>query len=922
MQYLYACLVLMALMLAASSSQQPCVIGDPLQCKLNSLVFKLPDSCFAANGKTLCLSDTIISLITLTGIPSAYLPATTLQIGASGVGASVSAIYTYGRLSGTMAAVVSNTAFLIDVLVTKGGYNNEMPIATNFTYCDFESIDIVVTFSGAGLDALSGVVEKVLAQEIQNLVCINLANFVAVNVTDSLQTKLQPSLVSLVTQQASSPPTQYAWPTYISWQDSLIGQAHNGIAKLSTSKLASCFQEQHPEVVFPLIVSAANKFIDVATNGTGMILANLTSSSPLLVSGNATLSLVSLSVSGLDTIKSLSLLEPVPTSNVSLTSSFGIDRLVTELVVKFETKNSQNQVVYTELISIKVSVANVTLVVESVLAVNKDRLDALYLDQIFSRACLASTVDDFSISSIVLELSVTKLVVDSIQGDSGALEGDIVQLLDNFMLLATEGFSQLTTDVVAGIMQGPFRSALNKAIVESKPRHTATCPQHQQDPSSNPVLVWSQSQFLTKIDTILPSPAAINKFVQCVTDGTGAITLDISQLPLPFHQPNGPQLTISLAGLSSFFDFDILAPYSEPSLAYTLGNTIGLGNCTSSTSPECQPLQIVISSSSSSPSSSSSQSSSISISLENLAVSLDLLAKLNLNSFFDLQVGQVGVKGCIASSFEALQISTLNASLSSAIVEINKGTERSRVITNGVSFVLNFLTNSLKLAQLNEQIAAQLSQSSEVCANGGVMPSGSGDTSSHLPPWEWQLSLIVVSGVIALGILSASYYFYGRTGTKTQLRAIFGKFSLLGAGEQEENEEEAEEELARNSDLILSKDHQRDEKNVPGWLSFPTEAELSLFRNPRIPLWIRILLPLCILVNIALFIDSNASPNAVAVAVTASYGSFTTPQINVFVFTLGGTVQDMWCVLKRMYLCTSLCVCRHTKTNSNQTHSS
>jgi len=272
--------------------------------------------------------------------------------------------------------------------------------------------------------------------------------------------------------------------------------------------------------------------------------------------------------------------------------------------------------------------------------------------------------------------------------------------------------------------------------------------------------------------------------VQCVTDGTGAITLDISQLPLPFHQPNGPQLTISLAGLSSFFDFDILAPYSEPSLAYTLGNTIGLGNCTSSTSPECQPLQIVISSSSSSSSSRSSQSSSISISLENLAVSLDLLAKLNLNSFFDLQVGQVGVKGCIVSSFEALQISTLNASLSSASVEINKGTERSRVITNGVSFVLNFLTNSLKLAQLNEQIAAQLSQSSEVCANGGVMPSGSGDTSSHLPPWEWQLSLIVVSGVIALGILSASYYFYGRTGTKTQLRAIFGKFSLLGAGEQ------------------------------------------------------------------------------------------------------------------------------------------
>lgn len=154
----------------------------------------------------------------------------------------------------------------------------------------------------------------------------------------------------------------------------------------------------------------------------------------------------------------------------------------------------------------------------------------------------------------------------------------------------------------SGVFQGKVRNSLNQKITASiaQSRLESSCLAHVPSTSSSPV-VWSESPLITLLDTIVNDkvgPAGINTILDCITDGTGTLSLAIKSWNL------------DIAGLNSFYNLSVLAPYTPGAASYepyNLQNTIGLGGCPTNTDSESSvcssptPLQIVLTSNSSTP---------------------------------------------------------------------------------------------------------------------------------------------------------------------------------------------------------------------------------------------------------------------------------------------------------------------------------
>eukprot|EP01119_Soliformovum_irregulare_P012739 TRINITY_DN3330_c0_g1_i1.p1 TRINITY_DN3330_c0_g1~~TRINITY_DN3330_c0_g1_i1.p1 ORF type:complete len:1040 (-),score=250.66 TRINITY_DN3330_c0_g1_i1:70-3189(-) len=72
-----------------------------------------------------------------------------------------------------------------------------------------------------------------------------------------------------------------------------------------------------------------------------------------------------------------------------------------------------------------------------------------------------------------------------------------------------------------------------------------------------------------------------------------------------------------------------------------------------------------------------------------------------------------------------------------------------------------------------------------------------------------------------------------------------------------------------------------------------TDAEKVLILNPRLPVFVRFLIPLLILINVAMFISSNVSVGA-SIYMKAQIGDRTFVTPSLFDFSLGDSVRQMW----------------------------
>jgi len=894
---------------------------DPLSCYLNSIEIDIPDSCQDVMGTDLCIENFSCYGIYLTAIPSEYEPPTTLNVGAVGLGTYCEGDYSYGRLvKGSATALINATDFDVGFFVGKEG---ELPVSTSFSHCNLTSIDVKISFSSKVLDGIAPALEELIKDGVDTLLCTDIPNFLEVNVTQALVTNVDPALEQLIHSQPSPLPVYNSH--YTAWGDSIISKIKkivdmiDGVADLKDFLLcflqpsnAGAIKSAMMQEIQSLFLTQPGDAASSSSDGevwdsfetdAGSYRVGIPADTVIFEKANfppgynSTVTLASVKVRGLDTVDELDILDPIEKSNVTLRTVVGFSNITIELGVEVDvvpTGEDQSSSTrgkwqvrgrerYTERLKVTLRMTEVSFLMDLVLAVNAFVLKSYYLDQLSTRSCWLSAVDQISIANLQLHTTINTLESVQVAGSAGELEADVIALVNNavLLLISPEGFGQLTTDLINGLMQGPLRNDFNAraAAQLATAKADAPCLTHYPYNDHPDYIVWANSSIVNTVDFVvndLLGYQGINKLMTCATNGTGELALNTSRLQL------------SLGGLNSFYALKILSPLrygnDDDVKPYELESLISLGFCPFIGSPSCNPLEVLLSfnpdtlSSEDTPSASPSKLTAafaqavsafdLSLSMSNFSLYLNTEMKLDKDGLRDTQYSQLDTLGCVGQSFNAIAIEGVSLSVVDARLSIDDG-EMQRNVTTLIDKVLSAITRSDKIEERNNQIAYDLSVAEETCASGGVAPNvvvTDEDSSKKTMDWQWELFILVVGCLSSLIMLLAAYNYFGKAGKNVCTPDfVFQK---------------SEEESA---DMTL-----------PTRLYYRWDCKNSLLFHLNVPLWLRVVIPLCILGNIAMFLNSNIVPDAVSVMVKLVIGTKTIDVGSVFDFGLKSTVVDMW----------------------------
>lgn len=306
--------------------------------------------------------------------------------------------------------------------------------------------------------------------------------------------------------------------------------------------------------------------------------------------------------------------------------------------------------------------------------------------------------------------------------------------------------------------------------------------------------------------------------------------------------------------------------------------------------------------------------------------------KVDTDKMLDLKYGSVGVRGCMTSSIDTMKINSLEVGLYESHIKMNDGSidiDSTRLI----SIMLDTLTSDESITSKNDNIAYKLLVSEDTCQAGGISPDVNTDDNSHddensssndsllNSSWKWQLAMLIMASFSCLVLLLLAYSHWGivkRRHILPCMQYISGSFLTINSDGNKNNKNNSSrsnnlsntkstrtvitsggEETIRPSHVIEdgddAYDHDDDDKESffsAVWNKY--DFKQALVFHHKIPLWIRILIPICILGDIALFIDSNSCSDAVSVMVKLTIGTKIIDPGSVFDFGLLSTVEDMW----------------------------
>lgn len=901
---------------------------DPLVCYLNSLQFNLPSFCTSLpNGKDLCVDNFICKGIQLSSIPSEYKSPTTLGFGIHGAGTSCTAKTKYGRLPGEVSILIKDTSLDADLFIRKKG---EYASSLRLTYCNVSSIYVGVDFSDPILEAFAGQISSAIEQVVYKATCVALNAILMTNVTHFVTDTLNPALAQISASPASPYPVY--GERYMDWNQSIVTKLHSVAHKVhGMSNL--------PDFVRCMVIADNGNSLWQMMNSAFQLLPWDTGLLPIDgwrgmtvfedAAKEINVSLAGLSFSGIDTLGDIEILDPLAESKVTMRSAISFGQLAANVSVKLSIKKtlSDGQVVsYEETVQLGVIVKDISLTVDLTVALDDHFLESMYLDQLSLPGCWVQPITEISIPNLNLWLNPASVTIQQISGDAGALEHDIVELIDNtlLLLLSPKGFNQLVQDVLHGAIQGPVRQQINIKIADAltEVRSAQPCLSHYPYNDQVDLVDWQYSKLIKVLNGLLNQyfgPAGLNQIMLCATQNTGKVSLETRFL------------NIDISGLDSFYAFSLLAPVA--STDYLLASTLGLGFCDPSL---CKPLTVTISSSkvlldriANSLSASLAHTIGtykVSISLSNLYMSLASLLKWNFNAVRDLQQKQLSYTGCLPSTLQnaSMQNASLDLSTAQLVIDSNSMTLVNRDITRSINALLSFFTQPQHLETHNEKMEANLEMATATCANNGVKPQveihdndqvkvNDKDLFMGKLSWQWELFVLCVGSTACLAGLLLAYNYWGSsrphpdkkqsgltTNGNVNNRSFMGRLlrcldygaSLL---DYDDTETDTDSDL-QSVQTVGSSSDVRDSSSMGHWRKKWHEwhCQDSLIFHRRIPLLIRIAVPLVICTNIFLFIQSNLAADAVSVMVSVTTGTTVHEVGSIFDFGLGGTVHDMW----------------------------
>ncbi len=405
------------------------------------------------------------------------------------------------------------------------------------------------------------------------------------------------------------------------------------------------------------------------------------------------------------------------------------------------------------------------------------------------------------------------------------------------MDLLTHGYNDLITELIEGLSQGTIRNGINSMINEIFVNNTEIgCPAHisSYDPSSPSLVVWSNS-ILDIIYTTINKIGVdnINNVITCATSNTGGI--DIID----------KRIKVSLNGLNSLSTFAPIIVYDDPSKLYDIGTNITIG-------VDSNPLTLSIT------------SDSLNISFALIALTLDLLSDVELdkNKLYDLQVSQLHTYGCLGSTLDGFTVIYAIADVENANLTIYSDNIAKCIdATTKMDTLFDKITSPTRIASKNDEIAAKIDESSTVCSNNGVVPSnndGINPSSSEVEGWVY-----ILIGFIVILMVVISYYIYNR-----------------------------KDKLTFTCCRVLHRLCSGEESLINFFKSFKWTESLAF--DKKIPVIIRLASVALIFYNISLFVQSNASSDAVVVQLYINKDTSNEHEKNIFYFGLVSTVKDMW----------------------------
>lgn len=871
-----------------SSSSSSC--SDPLQCYLENLQFNIPDISVDIEGTTFSITDTVCIGIDLQSIPSEYKPPTTLEVGINGLGTECVGNYAYGKLiKGQITIGIKRVNATLDIFVEK---EDDFPVSTSLSFCDLTSIHVDIAFSKTGLEYLAPAIATAIEKAMKAFLCQGLDALLLKKLTPFLIDKLDPALAELIS--ATPDPYPVYGNHYLNWNSTIVAKLHNiitdirGLSNLpdflrcmanlgqdSTSMLTNTAVAKfdyflHSDFDLPDVASFFHSLMSPFRVDLSTWEANEIYKSPV-----ASIKLQYIDVSGTDTLNNLEILEPLPESKVTLRTAASLGNLQLDISAQFtfnSTDENGSVMQYSERLSVKLSASNINFVLDLVAAVDEHLLNSYYMDQLGSLSCWLAPIAELSVPNLELDLSAASLAIIQVTGDAGLLESDIVQFIDNAILLVLSdtGFGKLTLESITGLLQGQVRQSLNKKLADSltDAKSANPCLSHYPYDDEADYIQWAQSSTLSLINTIVDEKigySGLNKIFSCGTNGTGAFTI------------NTKRLSISFSGLTGFYELQLLSPFTDSEKEYHLSTKLGAGYCPS---PDiCNPLKIEVTSqgkdllsyvlgtesSLTNTIGSALHTVDLVMTFENFDLQFETLTMLDKNVLRDLQHYQLGTKGCYASTLDKLEFEKVHLNVSDATL-IYKDGENQRVITSGVNNILAFLTRNDTIFAKNTEIAGELTNAPTVCAAGGISPDitddviSNNDSSSSDDSWKWELFILIIGCFLSLAALLMAYQHWGRD---SKINCLVDKL---------------EEEVIHDDRTIWER-----------W-----DFANSLMFTPEVPTWLRYSVPLVIVGNMALFLNSNLDPDAVQVMVKLHLGDKTIDVGSIFSFGLSGTVHDMW----------------------------
>lgn len=896
------------------------------ECFLQVLQFDIPDATVVIGLDTLRLRELKCNQCQIGGLQSSVVFPSNLNGELISIKLHCDGTYSYGLIHGRLSAAISISSLTLDAMISRSA-DGLYPASVTSSSCNVHNLDAKVRYTGGAagkvLNVISPIVESIIKKNVESTMCSKLSQLTTVDGTNALVNQIDPTLKKLIDSglpDPVDPAGDESLSVYVHWPTSIVAGANSLIFDQYSGRLGTCFfgnknLTENSDGNFPVPM---DKIINQYTGGTGNVVVDLGPSSifpiPSSISLNSSIKFERVSISGLGDLTVSDAAHPSLDSNYTLSSSIYVKNIGVEVDFSFCRDTSGQITCDTTESSLIAVMKNVTIDVSCAVGALQKKLRSMHVEDLFSKTFWNSAIDYVNITSLLVQSEVYSIALSKSntanrRTSHGILSEDldtgIMNLINNALILCLNNYQELIQSVISASMQGPIRHIINHEISamlkKNKPppdthygqgRYLGDDFSNLQKKGDNLVINWAEFEPLQLFRNISNNvtPEDINSYIDCLMYKSNQSTSTVNAAQVSI-QKNSLQLSpeLSLSGLDSIYRFSPLKPFplSVTGHIHNLLTDAGIGYCQGDdrktldfryTAPSTPELK--------------SPFTSATLSLGNFYVDFEIVSELLMGTYRSVQLDSLAKPGCALSIFQKISLESIGLGMTEAFVDVEYGNDAVNMntlggnqgrnqkvldLTDAVRKVLKMIETPGSLLQMNNALSQYADYSRALCAS---ETSASIQDNSHAQSEELQskehddekISFIVIMVCMCFGVISVFLALF-----------LFKQHNTTLNGH---NDYQAAP--STDTDIRVKETTQIDH------VKLKNNSTLALCYNDQLSLPVRLSLLLLITANIALFVYSNISMDAVAVIVTLTSGTFSSLPEPVLVFGLLGTIVSMW----------------------------